>query len=171
MPDRGKAVGNIVKWGVKYGPHVVVLAQQAKDPAVAAAKKALDRQKARRRAVEHAATVREGTVLKTFDPHVDTGEPVWVVFSGDEAIAAHPTTTTPWPSSSPRATWPLASGRTRCPRPAIGSGSSQASPPPAVVRRGGARHPRPGWRAPPPNASGAGQAAALDQPKADECER
>jgi hypothetical protein len=95
MPDRGKAVGNIVKWGVKYGPHVVVLAQQAKDPAVAAAKKALDRQKARRRAVEHAATVREGTVLKTFDPHVDTGEPVWVVFSGDEAIAAHPTTTTP----------------------------------------------------------------------------
>ena len=124
MPDRGKAVGNIVKWGVKYGPHVVVLAQQAKDPAVAAAKKALDRQKARRRAVEHAATVREGTVLKTFDPHVDTGEPVWVVFSGDEAIAAHPTTTTPWPSSSPRATWPLASGRTRCPRPAIGSGSS-----------------------------------------------
>lgn len=95
MADRGKAVGNIVKWGVKYGPHVVVLAQQAKDPAMAAAKKALDRQKARRRAVDHAATVRDGSVLKTFDPRQDSGEPVWVVFSGDEAIAAHPATTTP----------------------------------------------------------------------------
>jgi hypothetical protein len=94
MPDRGKAVGNIVKWGVKYGPHVVVLAQQAKDPAMAAAKKAMDRQKARRRAVEHAATVREGSVLKTFDPKRDSDEPVWVVFSGEEPIAAHPATTT-----------------------------------------------------------------------------
>ena len=95
MADRGKAVGNIVKWGVKYGPHVVVLAQQAKDPAMAAAKKAMDRQKARKRAIEHAATVREGTVLKTFDPRQDSGEPVWVVFSGEEAIASHPVTTTP----------------------------------------------------------------------------
>ncbi|MDF2145572.1 hypothetical protein [Knoellia sp. p5-6-4] len=95
MPDRGKAVGNIVKWGVKYGPHVVVLAQQAKDPAMAAAKKAMERQKARRRAVEHAATVREGSVLKTFDPRQESDEPVWVVFSGEEPIAAHPTTTTP----------------------------------------------------------------------------
>jgi len=95
MPDRGKAVGNIVKWGVKYGPHVVVLAQQAKDPAMAAAKKAMERQKARRRAVEHAATVREGSVLKTFNPRQESDEPVWVVFSGEEPIAAHPTTTTP----------------------------------------------------------------------------
>jgi hypothetical protein len=94
MPDRGKAVGNIVKWGVKYGPHVVVLAQQAKDPAMAAAKKAMDRQKARRRAVEHAATVREGSVLKTFDPQRDSDEPVWVVFSGEEPIAAHPASAT-----------------------------------------------------------------------------
>jgi hypothetical protein len=95
VADRGRAVGNIVKWGVKYGPHVVVLAQQAKDPAIAAAKRTMERQKARRRAVEHAATVRDGTVLKTFDPRQDTGEPVWVVFSGDDAIAAHPATTTP----------------------------------------------------------------------------
>jgi hypothetical protein len=34
-------------------------------------------------------------VLKTFDPNADHGEPVWVVFSGDEPIAAHPATTTP----------------------------------------------------------------------------
>ena len=95
MPSKGKAVGNLVKWGVKYGPHVVVLAQQAKEPAMKAAQTALDRQQARRRAIEHAATVREGTVLKTFDPRADHSEPVWVVFSGDDPIAAHPTSTTP----------------------------------------------------------------------------
>lgn len=94
MPSKGKAVGNIVKWGVRYGPHVVVLAQQAKDPAMAAAQKVLDRQKAKRRAIEHAATVRDGSVLKTFDPLADHGEPVWVVFAGDEPIAVHPATRT-----------------------------------------------------------------------------
>ena len=95
MAGKGKAVGNLVKWGVKYGPHVVVLAQQAKEPAMKAAQTAIDRQKARRRAIEHAATVREGTVLKTFDPRADHSEPVWVVFSADDPIAAHPTSTTP----------------------------------------------------------------------------
>ena len=97
MAGKGKAVGNLVKWGVKYGPHVVVLAQQAKEPAMKAAQTALDRQRARRRAIEHAATVREGSVLKTFDPRADHGEPVWVVFSADDPIAAHPTSTTPLP--------------------------------------------------------------------------
>ncbi len=95
MPSKGKAVGNLVKWGVKYGPHVVVLAQQAKEPAMKAAQTALDRQKARRRAIEHAATVRDGSFLKTFDPRADHSEPIWVVFSGDDPVAAHPTTTTP----------------------------------------------------------------------------
>jgi hypothetical protein len=95
MAGKGKAVGNLVKWGVKYGPHVVVLAQQAKEPAMAAAQKALDRQKARRRAIEHAATLRDGTVLKTFDPRADHSEPIWVVFTGDDPVACHPATTTP----------------------------------------------------------------------------
>ncbi len=97
MPGKGRAVGSIIKWGVKYGPHVVVLAQQAREPAMAAAQKALERQKARRRALEHAATVRDGSVLKAFDPHddSDSSDPVWVVFTGDEPIASHPITTTP----------------------------------------------------------------------------
>jgi hypothetical protein len=95
MPGKGKAVGNLVKWGVKYGPHVVVLAQQAKEPAMKAAQTALDRQKAKRRAIEHAATVRDGTVLKTFDPRADHSEPVWVVFAGDDPIATHPPSATP----------------------------------------------------------------------------
>lgn len=97
MPGKGQAVGKVVKWGVKYGPHVVVLAQQAKEPAMKAAQTALDRQKAKRRALEHAATVREGSVLKTFDPRADQGDPVWVVFAGDEPIASHPSTATPLP--------------------------------------------------------------------------
>ena len=95
MPGKGQAVGRIVKWGVKYGPHVVVLAQQAKEPAMKAAQTAIDRQKAKRRAVEHAATLRDGTVLKTFDPAAEHAEPVWVVFSGDEPVAAHPSSATP----------------------------------------------------------------------------
>ena len=95
MPGKGKAVGSIIRWGVKYGPHAVVIAQQAKEPAMAAAQKVIDRQKAKRRAIEHAATVRDGSVLKTFDPRADHGEAVWVVFSGEDPIAAHPTTTTP----------------------------------------------------------------------------
>ena len=95
MPGKGQAVGRIVKWGVKYGPHVVVLAQQAKEPAMKAAQTALDRQKAKRQAVAHAATLRDGSVLKAFDPRASHGDPVWVVFSGDEPVAAHPTTTTP----------------------------------------------------------------------------
>jgi hypothetical protein len=97
MPSKGKAVGSIIKWGVKYGPHVIVLAQQAKEPAMAAAQKALDRQRARRRALEHAATVLDGSVLKTFDPRVDHSDPVWVVFAGEEPLAAHPATFTPLP--------------------------------------------------------------------------
>ena len=95
MPGKGKAVGSIIRWGVKYGPHAVVIAQQAKEPAMAAAQKVIDRQKAKRRAIEHAATVRDGSVLKTFDPRAAHGEAVWVVFSGEDAIAAHPTTATP----------------------------------------------------------------------------
>ena len=95
MASKGKAVGNLVKWGVKYGPHVVVLAQQAKEPAMKAAQTVLDRQRAKRRAIEHAATLRDGAVLKTFDPAADHGDPIWVVFTGDEPVAAHPATTTP----------------------------------------------------------------------------
>jgi hypothetical protein len=95
MPSKGKAVGSIIRWGVKYGPHAVVLAQQAKEPAMAAAQKAIDRQKAKRRAVEHAATVRDGTVLKTFDPRAEHSDAVWVVFAGDDPVAAHPSSPTP----------------------------------------------------------------------------
>ena len=96
MAGKGKAVGTLVKWGVKYGPHVIVIAQQAREPALAAAQKALDKQKAKRRAVEHAATVVDGSVLKAYDPHgADSSDPVWVVFSGEEPMASHPATATP----------------------------------------------------------------------------
>ena len=167
MPSKGKAVGNLVKWGVKYGPHVVVLAQQAKEPAMKAAQTALDRQKARRRAIEHAATVREGTVLKTFDPRADHSEPVWVVFSGDDPIAAHPTSTTPIAEliAQQRPGHPGAPGRpAHARRPA-----QAAAPAPAQARAvtllvaGDRRRPAPARRAP----CGPGSPATTPQVKAE----
>jgi hypothetical protein len=95
MAGKGRAVATIVKWGVKYGPHIAVVAQQAKDPAMAAAQKRIARVQAKRQAVEHASTVVDGSVLKAFDPKGVAREPVWVVFTGNEPIASYPATTTP----------------------------------------------------------------------------
>ncbi len=92
MAGKGRAVTTIVKWGVKYGPIAYEAAKHGKEPAKAAAQKALGRVQAYRSAVEHGLTVVEGSVLKTFDAN---GEPVWVVFSGEEPIATHPVTATP----------------------------------------------------------------------------
>ncbi len=92
MAGKGKAVTTIVKLGVKYGPIAYEAAKHGKEPAKAAAQKALGRVSAYRSAVDHALTVVEGSVLKTFDGQ---GDPIWVVFSKDEAIATHPVTATP----------------------------------------------------------------------------
>lgn len=92
MAGKGRAASQIVRWGVKYGPAAVIAAKNAKEPAKAAAQKALSGVQAKRRAVEHARAVVDGSLLKAFDP---AGDPVWVVFSGDDAIAMHPPTVTP----------------------------------------------------------------------------
>lgn len=92
MAGKGKAFTTIVKWGVKYGPIAYEAAKHGKEPAKAAAQKAFGRVQAYRSAVEHGLTVVEGSVLKTFDQQ---GDPVWVVFSGDEPVATHPATATP----------------------------------------------------------------------------
>ncbi len=92
MAGKGKAVTQIVKWGVKYGPAAVVVAKNAREPAKAAAQKALTSVAAKRKAVDHAAAVVNGSVLKAFDP---AGDGVWIVFSGEEPIATYPLTDTP----------------------------------------------------------------------------
>jgi hypothetical protein len=81
-----KFVGNAVKYGVKYGPHVLVAAKALKEPATAYAQKKLAEQKARRAAFAEAATLQAGTVLRVYH----RGEPVWVVYSGEEPIGSHP---------------------------------------------------------------------------------
>ena len=83
---KSKFVGNAVKYGVKYGPHVLVAAKALKEPATAYAQKKLAEQKARRAAAAEATTLQAGTVLRVFHQ----GQPVWVVYSGEEPIGSHP---------------------------------------------------------------------------------
>lgn len=90
MADKGKgkgrAVSNVIKYGVKYGPHVVAAVKVAKDPAQNAARKVFSEGRARRAALEHAHTLVGGSVLKVI--HRDA--PVWVIFSGEDAITTQP---------------------------------------------------------------------------------
>ena len=82
----GKIVGYAVKYGVKYGPHLVVAAKTLREPATAYAQKKLAEQKARKAAFAEAGTLQAGTVLRVFHE----GQPVWVVYSGEEPITSHP---------------------------------------------------------------------------------
>jgi hypothetical protein len=82
----GRLVVNGVRYGVKHGPHVKVIFDQVKEPATDYAKARLESQRGRRLAVAKARTLRDGTVLQV----VHGDQPVWVVFSGDDAVSAHP---------------------------------------------------------------------------------
>lgn len=82
----GRAAKTVVKYGVKYGPIVFEAVKLGKDPAKQAVQKAWHRRTARRRALQHAASVLDGSVLRTF--HLT--EPVWVVYSGETPVASHP---------------------------------------------------------------------------------
>ena len=86
MAGASKIVGYAVKYGVKYGPHLVVAAKTLKEPATAYAQKVVATQRARKTALAEAGTLKAGSVLKVFQH----GEPVWVVYSGEEPIASHP---------------------------------------------------------------------------------
>lgn len=81
-----KLIFTAVRYGVKYGPRALVVADQLKEPAQDYARKALDRRQARRTAIAKARTVTDGMLLRQL--HGD--QPVWVVFSGDEPVAAYP---------------------------------------------------------------------------------
>lgn len=91
MPLPARLIKNAATYGVKYGPAVYEAVKHGRGPAQAAAQRAIEARTSRRRALEHARTVREGSVLKA----VRDGHPVWVVFSADEPIAAYPMTTEP----------------------------------------------------------------------------
>lgn len=97
------AAGNMaryaIKYGVKYGPHVIVAAKALKEPATAYAQKKLSAAQAKRAALAQAATLQDGTVLKVFYQDSE----VWVVFSGDTPITAHPDPAVPMPTLLQRA--------------------------------------------------------------------
>ena len=84
--NAGRMAGNAVKLGVKYGPVLYEVARQGKEPATAAASKFISKKGARKRSLEHAATLLDGSVLQVFH----AGAPVYVVFSGEEMVASHP---------------------------------------------------------------------------------
>jgi hypothetical protein len=84
--NAGRLAGNAVKLGVKYGPVLYGVARHGKEPARAAAEKFLSKKGSRKKALAHAATLLDGSVLQVFHG----GEPVYIVFSGEEMVASQP---------------------------------------------------------------------------------
>ncbi len=75
-----------VKYGMRYGPHAKLLFDQVKEPAADYARARLESQRAKRLALTKARTLQDGSVLGVVHGQV----PVWVVFSGDGPVSAHP---------------------------------------------------------------------------------
>ena len=77
---------NAIRYGVKYGPLAYEAVKHGREPAQQAMQSALAKRNARKTAIEHAATLRNGTLLKV----MHEGRPIWFVFSDDEIIATYP---------------------------------------------------------------------------------
>ena len=82
----GKLAKNLVKYGVRYGPLVVEAVRHGREPAQQAVQAAWAKRTARRKAVEHALTVREGSLLKV----IKDGQAIFFVFSGDAIVTTYP---------------------------------------------------------------------------------
>ncbi|MGZ4428450.1 MAG: hypothetical protein ACXVW2_08035 [Nocardioidaceae bacterium] len=80
------------KYGAKYGPHAVVLWNVAGDQVQAAAREKAAEIAERRNAFAEAEATAHGSVLKV----VHRGVRTFVVFSGDEPVAAYPATERPF---------------------------------------------------------------------------
>jgi len=91
MPGKAKALTTVVKLGVKYGPVAYEAIKHGKEPAKEFAQKQLSKLTARKQALAHAEGLLDGSAMPVWDGDLQ----VWVVFNGDEAIASHPTVTTP----------------------------------------------------------------------------
>jgi hypothetical protein len=81
-----KLVVTGVKQTVKYAPVIVPAIERARGPATDYAKARLDAARQRRLAVLEAASLKNGTVLELLHRE----KPVWVVYSGDRPVTAHP---------------------------------------------------------------------------------
>ncbi|WP_241995856.1 hypothetical protein [Kribbella sp. VKM Ac-2568] len=89
---RSRLVKNVVKYGVRYGPMAFEAVKHGREPAQQALQAALAKRSARKKALEHALTVREGSLLKV----IKDGQAIFFVFSGDAIVTTYP----PVPQSS-----------------------------------------------------------------------
>ncbi|MGW6278679.1 hypothetical protein [Kribbella sp. NPDC055071] len=89
---RGQLAKNLVKYGVRYGPLAVEAIRHGREPAQQAMQAALAKRSARKKALEHALTVRDGSLLKV----IKEGQAIFFVFSGDAIVTTYPSV----PSSS-----------------------------------------------------------------------
>jgi hypothetical protein len=99
VAGKNKAVGMAIKYGPlvypavrKYGPQVWEQVRAQREPAERFVQDKVAKGNQRKKALQHAGTVVDGSVLQVF--HRNTAH--WVVFSGDEPIAVHPPTTAPY---------------------------------------------------------------------------
>ena len=81
-----KLAKNIVRYGVRYGPLIVEAVRHGREPAQQAVQAAWAKRSARRKAVEHALTVRDGSLLKV----IKDGQAIFFVFSGDAIVTTYP---------------------------------------------------------------------------------
>lgn len=77
---------NLVKYSVRYGPLLVQAAKYGREPAQQAVQAAMAKRSARKKAVEHALTVRDGSLLKV----IKDGQAIFFVFSGDAIVTTYP---------------------------------------------------------------------------------
>lgn len=83
---RGRLVKNAVRYGVRYGPVAFEAVKHGREPAQHAIQAALAKRTARRKALEHVATVRDGSLLKV----IHEGVAIFFVFSGDAIVTTYP---------------------------------------------------------------------------------
>lgn len=99
MAGKGKAAARLIKYGPlavaaaqKWGPVVWEQVKHQREPAEKFVQDKVAKGNQRKKAMAHAATVIDGSVLQVF--HLNTAH--WVVFSGDDPIAVHPPTQAPF---------------------------------------------------------------------------
>lgn len=87
----GPLAKSAAKYGAKYGPHAKVAWELGGKHLQAAARDRLDEMAVRRKAFDHASGTRAGSVLRV----IDQDEVRYVVYSGDDPVAAYPKTDRP----------------------------------------------------------------------------
>lgn len=99
MAGKGKAAGRLIKYGPiavtaaqRWGPVVWEQVKNQREPAEKFVQDRVAKGNQRKKAMAHAATVIDGSVLQVF--HLNAAH--WVVFSGEDPIAVHPPTQAPF---------------------------------------------------------------------------